>query len=57
MEKPFYKEFGFSGSEKDKWERELLIKKLFEQGVEIEEIAKIAGLTDEEVEERFLWLD
>ncbi|MEO2075876.1 MAG: hypothetical protein ABGX20_10940 [Bacillus sp. (in: firmicutes)] len=57
MEKPFYKEFGLSGSEKDKWERELLVKKLFEQGVEIEEIAKIAGLTDEEVEERFLWLD
>lgn len=57
MEKPFYKEFELSGSEKDKWERELLIKKLFEQGVEIEEIAKIAGLTDEEVEERFLWLD
>jgi hypothetical protein len=53
MEKPFYKEFEISGSEKDKWECELLIKKLFEQGVEI---AKIAGLSDEEVDERFLWL-
>lgn len=53
MEKPFDKEFKLSGSDKDDWDRHILIVKLFEQGVEIEEIAKIAGLSEEEVEERF----
>ena len=53
MDKAFLSEFELSGSEKEKWERELLIIELFEKGVEIEEIAKIAGLSEEEMDEKF----
>ncbi len=53
MDKAFLSEFELSGSEKEKWERELLIMDLFEKGVEIEEIAKIAGLSEEEMDEKF----
>ena len=53
MDKAFLSEFELSGSEKEKWERELLIVELFEKGVEIEEIAKIAGLSEEEMDEKF----
>ena len=31
----------------------ILIVELFEKGVEIEEIAKIAGLSEEEMDEKF----
>lgn len=37
----------------EKWKRHFRIVRLFEQGVEIEEIAKIEGLTEEEVDEMF----
>ena len=53
MDKAFLSEFELSGSEKEKWERELLIIELFEKGVEIEEIAKIAGLSEEEMDKKF----
>jgi hypothetical protein len=53
MEGPFLDDFELKGSEKEKWERYLFINKLFEDGVEIEEIAKLAGLTEEEVDEHF----
>ena len=53
MNKALLSEFELSGSEKEKWERELLIIELFEKGVEIEEIAKIAGLSEEEMDEKF----
>lgn len=42
----------FDGNEKD-WERHFMIVELFEKGVSVEEIARIVGLTKEEVDEFF----
>lgn len=53
MDKLFYKEFELSGSEKEKWDRHIFLVELFEKGVEIEEIAKIAGLSEKEMDELF----
>ncbi|WP_157406181.1 hypothetical protein [Neobacillus drentensis] len=53
MDKLFNKEFELSGSDKEKWDLHILLIKLFEKGVEIEEIAKIAGLSEEEMDEHF----
>jgi hypothetical protein len=53
MDKLFNKEFGLSGRDKEKWDRHILLVELFEKGVEIEEIAKIAGLSEEEMDEHF----
>jgi lambda repressor-like predicted transcriptional regulator len=53
MNKLFYKNFELTGSEKEKWERHIILVELFEKGVEIEEIAKIAGLTEKEMDELF----
>lgn len=53
MDKPFLKEFELTGKEKEKWERHIKIVDLYEKGVEIEEIAKIMNLSEEEVDEMF----
>ena len=53
MDKQFYEEIELSGSDKEKWEQHFMIIKLFEKGVELEEIAKIAGLSDEEMDDLF----
>ena len=53
MDKLFFSKFELSGSEKEKWERHRMIDELFEKGLEIEEIAKIVGLSEEEMEENF----
>jgi hypothetical protein len=53
MDKLFDKEFELSGSEKEKLDRHIFLVELFEKGVEIEEIAKIAGLTEKEMDEHF----
>ncbi|MEH7544953.1 MULTISPECIES: hypothetical protein [Bacillaceae] len=53
MDKSFYKEFELSGRENEKWERDKLVIELFEKGVEIEEIARIAGLSEEKMDELF----
>jgi HSP20 family molecular chaperone IbpA len=50
----FFLEFEeLRGKEKEKWERHKMLIELFEKGVEIEEIAKIAGLSEEEIDEFF----
>ncbi|MFE8696144.1 hypothetical protein ACFYKT_07235 [Cytobacillus sp. FJAT-53684] len=53
MEKGYNGEFELEGKEKEKWERHLMLTELYIKGVEIEKIAKIAGLTKEEVDEHF----
>lgn len=53
MDKPFYKDFELSGSEKEKWNRHIFLIEQYEKGVEMEEIAKIAGLSEEEMDELF----
>ncbi|NHC42658.1 hypothetical protein G6549_22300 [Bacillus sp. MM2020_1] len=53
MDKLFNKEFELSRSDKEKWDRHILLVELFEKGVEIEGIAKIAGLSEEEMDEHF----
>lgn len=53
MDKLSFEEFELHGCEKEKWELHKLLIKLFEKGVEIEEIAKIAGLSEEEMDELF----
>jgi hypothetical protein len=53
MDYQFLNDFELKGREKEKWERHMFIVKLFEDGVEIEEIAKLAGLSEEEVNELF----
>lgn len=45
MDELFNKEFELSGSEKEKWDRHIFLVGLFEKGVEIEEIAKIAEIS------------
>lgn len=53
MDKLSFEEFELHGCEKEKWELHKLLINLFEKGVEIEEIAKIAGLSEEEMDELF----
>jgi hypothetical protein len=53
MDKLFNQGFELSESEKEKWARHLIMVELFEKGVEIEEIAKIVGLSEKEMDEFF----
>jgi hypothetical protein len=56
VDKLFTKDYELSESEKIKWGRHIFLVELFEKGTEIEEITRIAGLSEEEVDEFFLRL-
>lgn len=53
MDESNNKEFELRRREKEKWERHIFLIKLYEQGVDMEEIARIAGLSEEEMDEVF----